>query len=230
MWFIFKRFFFIFFHRAFAWVAPQEGEVILLKRIFGIHKDKGFFVDIGAHHPTRFSNTEYFYNLGWNGINVEPNKNDFKVFLNKRKRDINLNCAVLDGNEVDFYEYSEPALNTLSYETVIKRKLQGIDFINKNKISTISLEEMFKIFLPSKTEIDFLNIDVEGAELKILMSNNWKLFLPKVIICEVLSSNLENILESEINIFLKTKGYYIFSKLHNSVIFINSRFEKKLNL
>jgi hypothetical protein len=62
------------------------------------------------------------------------------------------------------------------------------------------------------------------------MSNNWKLFLPKIIICEVLSSNLENLLESKINVFLKTKGYYIFSKLHNSAIFINSKFERELNL
>ena len=230
MWFAIRRFFFIFIYRACAWVEPQEGEVILLKRIFGLNRGKGFFVDIGAHHPTRFSNTEYFYNLGWNGINVEPNLKNFNVFLNKRKRDINLNCAVLDGTDIDFYEYSEPALNTTSYETAIKRKSQGIDFVGKKKISTISLEEMFRNFLPANIEIDFLNIDVEGSELKILMSNNWKLFLPKIIICEVLSSNLENLLESKINVFLKTKGYYIFSKLHNSAIFINSKFERELNL
>ncbi len=38
----------------------QEGEDILLRRIFG-DQTTGFYVDVGAHHPKRFSNTCYFY-------------------------------------------------------------------------------------------------------------------------------------------------------------------------
>ena len=41
----------------------QEGEDLILKRLFDHLKpnDKGFYIDIGAHHPVRFSNTYLFY-------------------------------------------------------------------------------------------------------------------------------------------------------------------------
>ena len=41
----------------------QEGEDVVLRRIFGENKN-GFYVDVGAHHPIRFSNTYLFYRLG----------------------------------------------------------------------------------------------------------------------------------------------------------------------
>ena len=47
----------------------QEGEDIILRNLFGNRKD-GFYVDVGAHHPMRFSNTYFFYKLGWNGCNA----------------------------------------------------------------------------------------------------------------------------------------------------------------
>ena len=47
----------------------QEGEDLLLERILG-KQGKGFYVDVGAHHPVRFSNTFLFYKRGWRGINI----------------------------------------------------------------------------------------------------------------------------------------------------------------
>lgn len=37
----------------------QEGEDLILRRIFE-NKNTGFYVDVGAHHPKRFSNTIFF--------------------------------------------------------------------------------------------------------------------------------------------------------------------------
>ena len=48
----------------------QEGEDILLARFF-FGKSQGFYVDIGAHHPQRLSNTYHFYLQGWRGINID---------------------------------------------------------------------------------------------------------------------------------------------------------------
>jgi len=45
----------------------QKGEDIILRRILG-EKEVGFYIDIGAHHPKRFSNTYLFYKKGWRGI------------------------------------------------------------------------------------------------------------------------------------------------------------------
>ena len=38
----------------------QEGEDMILRRLFE-KQIQGFYVDVGAHHPKRFSNTYYFY-------------------------------------------------------------------------------------------------------------------------------------------------------------------------
>jgi len=64
-----------FFRRSYA----QEGEDIILGRIFAT-KPTGFFVDVGAHHPMRFSNPYYFYKQGWCGINIEPNPDSLSLF------------------------------------------------------------------------------------------------------------------------------------------------------
>ena len=76
-------------------IYSQEGEDILIERMIG-KKKKGFYIDIGAHHPYRFSNTYYFYKQGWSGINIEPNVEHFRYFLKHRKRDINLNKGLSD--------------------------------------------------------------------------------------------------------------------------------------
>jgi hypothetical protein len=57
----------------------QEGEDMILRRIFE-GQEKGFYVDVGAHHPRRFSNTYYFYKLGWAGVNLEPNPDALIAF------------------------------------------------------------------------------------------------------------------------------------------------------
>lgn len=82
----------------------QDGEDALLSSFYERKKGyKGFFVDVGAHHPYRFSNTAYYYKKGWRGINIEPTPNLFNVFLKHRKRDINLNLGIGSGETLTFY-------------------------------------------------------------------------------------------------------------------------------
>ena len=57
----------------------QEGEDVILRRIFEDQKN-GFYIDIGAHHPKRFSNTYYFYDRGWEGINIDATPGSMKFF------------------------------------------------------------------------------------------------------------------------------------------------------
>src|SRR4051812_17526869 len=73
----------------------QEGEDMVLQSFYeGRKKYKGFYIDVGAHHPYRFSNTLFFYKKGWRGINIEPTPNAVKAFNIFRRRDINLNIGI----------------------------------------------------------------------------------------------------------------------------------------
>ena len=71
----------------------QNCEDVLLNRVFRDKVD-GFYIDIGALHPTSDSVTKAFYNRGWCGINIEPIQEYYRVFCQDRSRDINLNIAV----------------------------------------------------------------------------------------------------------------------------------------
>ena len=71
----------------------QEGEDLLLRRIFE-HQKNGFYVDVGAHHPFRFSNTYLLYKCGWRGINIDAMPGSMRLFRRFRARDINIECGV----------------------------------------------------------------------------------------------------------------------------------------
>lgn len=85
---------------------------MILRRIFE-NVENGFYVDVGAHHPKRFSNTFYFYKKGWSGINIDAMPGSMSLFNKIRPRDINIEAAVSnEKEEVIFYIFNEVALNT----------------------------------------------------------------------------------------------------------------------
>lgn len=70
-----------------------QGEDLILRELFEYAKS-GFYVDVGAHHPFRFSNTYLFYKVGWRGLNIDAMPNSMKLFNRFRPRDINIECGV----------------------------------------------------------------------------------------------------------------------------------------
>ena len=57
----------------------QNFEDVMLARLFQA-QSVGFYVDIGAWHPTELSVTRHFYDLGWSGINIEPIRKQYELF------------------------------------------------------------------------------------------------------------------------------------------------------
>lgn len=203
----------------------QEGEDMILRRIFE-KTPKGFYVDVGAHHPKRFSNTYFFYKRGWAGINIDAMPGSMKLFQQLRNRDINLEIPIASKDQVlTFYSFNEPALNGFSKELSKERDGQNGWFIKDEiLLQTQKLSSVLDNFLPNGTKIDFLSIDVEGFDLDILHSNNWEKYKPKVILIEILGSDLAEIEHNEIAIFLKAKGYSLFAKAVHTIIFTLNEF------
>lgn len=200
----------------------QEGEDMILRRIFE-GKKHGFYVDIGAHHPLRFSNTNIFYQRGWNGINIDPNPEAIQEFKKKRPRDINLQLGVSDQTgSLKYYFFDEPALNTFD-ENIVKTRLATTTYkvIGVNDISVDRLDNILKKNLPKDKKIDFLSIDTEGFDLFVLRSNDWKKFRPEYVLTEALNLTLEQSITSEIFIFMKTINYELFAKTYNTFIFFD---------
>ncbi len=196
----------------------QEGEDLVLRRF--ISKDRGFFVDIGAHHPKRFSNTYFFYKKGWAGVNVDALPGSMVIFKKFRPRDINIEAGISNDNKViNFYTFTESAYNTFSKELADSCILQGGVLKEVIELKTIKLSELLDTILPKETAIDFLNIDVEGLDLAVLESNNWDKYKPKYILVESLGFSIEKLNESSVYNFLKDKHYRLVAKTLNTLFF-----------
>ena len=119
----------------------QEGEDILIYR--DINLNNGFFIDIGAHHPTRFSNTYALYRRGWRGINIDVNPGSMKKFDLLRPEDTNLELAVSNTSQsIDYYRFSDPAYNTVDKKIAENYVNSGIDLVEVLKISPKKLKEI----------------------------------------------------------------------------------------
>lgn len=198
----------------------QEGEDLILKRIFE-DQGKGFYIDVGAHHPKRFSNTYLFYKKGWKGINIDATPGSMGEFRKIRPRDINLEKAISDKKEIlKYYIFNEPALNTFSItEAKKKNGLREFKIVEELEIQTFQLSEILKEFIQLEQKIDFLTIDVEGFDFKVLKSLDWSIHQPSVVLIEALSLDVENLMTDEIYIFLKRKSYKLIAKTFNTLIF-----------
>ena len=198
----------------------QEGEDMVLQRIFA-QKEYGFYIDVGAHHPKRFSNTYLFYKKGWRGINIDALPGSMDLFNKVRPNDINLEVGIgYKEEELNYYMFNESALNSFSKKLSQNRdKAQDSYFIkNVIKVGTKPLSKILDIYL-NNNDIDFLNIDAEGSDLDVLKSNDWSKYRPKFVLVEILNSSIYNLENDPIFQFMKEKNYFIFSKQVNTVFF-----------
>ena len=186
---------------------------MILRRYFGRRKH-GFYVDIGAHHPKRFSNTFHFYKRGWNGINIDA---DMKFFKHRRLRDINVE-AVITPNKVEgmiaVYKYQEPALNTTNYIRVKELENEGIKPIKEQFVSASNIEPILKKY-SAPQHIDFLNIDVEGNDYGILTSFPFNKYRPEIILIESWDGN------KKIEKFMTENWYKLLAKTLNTEIYVS---------
>jgi FkbM family methyltransferase len=200
----------------------QEGEDMVLRRIFE-KQTVGFYVDVGAHHPRRFSNTNFFYRRGWRGINIEPSPDALRAFRSSRPRDINLQLGVSDGAAtLTYYCFDEPALNTFD-PVLLKQRLETTPYklLKTIDVSVQRLDEILKKHLPAGQAVDFLSIDVEGLDLSVLKSNEWQTFRPRCVLVEALKSSLEEAMKGNIFHFMKAQGYDLLGKTFNTLIFVD---------
>jgi FkbM family methyltransferase len=198
----------------------QEGEDMVLARIFE-GKSNGVYVDVGAHHPIRFSNTYMFYLRGWSGINVDAMPGSMEAFRKLRPRDRNVEALISNKpGSVKYYLFNDSAMNTCDAELARQRdglahfRLTGTRTLQPQSLSAI-LDKQFG----AGQEIDFMSIDVEGWDLDVLESNNWQKFRPAIVLIEDCLLSMHDAVESPGARFLKQRGYTLFAKTVNTLFF-----------
>jgi len=183
----------------------QFGEDIIINKYF--KSFIGTYVDIGCYHPIKYSNTALFYKKGWNGTNIDLNQTSINLFNFSRLRDKNILACLSNKEEwVDVYLDNEfSALNSTNKENIKNFKIKNF---KKNRIKT----KIFSKIIRQK--FDFLNIDCEGNDYKILKTINLKKFKPKLICVEVTKESKKLIYN-----YLNSNNYEILTVRSLSHIF-----------
>lgn len=200
----------------------QNSEDLIIEYIQN-EKKTGIYVDIGAHHPYRFSNTYKLYLNGWKGINVDPLPKCKELFDIYRPKDINLNVGISNSSKIlSYYSFDEPAYNTTNKVRADYLQNNNIAKLKEEvEIKLVKLEKIFDKYIKDK-EIDLLTLDVETMELDVLMSNNWERYSPKLIVMESIVSCNEDIMkiyEDKAVKYLLDKDYCVIAKVQNAVFF-----------
>ena len=203
--------------------GSQLGEEKIILDLFD-NNFKGKFVDLGCFHPTRHNNTFELYKKGWRGINVDLNPFTIELFNFFRPKDININTAISNKNEeVELYYINEfNTQNTLDknhLEFLKRHHNVSQKQIIKKKIYTEKLENILKKY--NFKQIDFLNIDIEGHELKILENFDFENTYVKTICVEMIDHNEKSKEKNHKIKQILNKNFYLLKQLDINYIYIN---------
>ena len=162
----------------------MDGEDIAID-LFNKKKNNGFYVDVGAHHPIQRNNTHLLFKKGWEGINIDVNQFSIDLFNFLRPNDLNLQVAVSDkeGDILFFYQKKFSQLNTTD-KKIAEENFQGN--FQQRKVKCQTIKNILDNSKYKNKKIDFLNIDVEGSEMKVLETLNFKIYDPSLICIEIL--------------------------------------------
>ena len=182
-------------------------------------KKNGFYVDVGCYHPIHRNNTYLLHKKDWKGINIDVSQFSIDLFNYLRPNDLNYNCAVSNKNETVkiFYQKELSQLSTIENEQA-KKVFQGN--IKEKEIQAFTLDEILKKDKFKDAKIDFLNIDVEGADFKVLEGLSFDKFKPELICIEIHDKEIK---DSKVCKFLNDKNYKLIWSGVFSHLFKTSR-------
>lgn len=206
----------------------QKWEDVLIDALLG-NKRRGFYIDVGANDPTRFSNTKRFYKKGWEGINIEPNTDLFEKLKGKRPKDINLNVGIgVKNKSLTFYKFMPDTLSTFSKESARRFQRLGYALVSKEKIEIKRLRDVLHNYAKGRI-IDFISVDTEGFDMEVLRSNDWLKFRPKILCVESVKIDVKS--SSKVNkteFYLRRKGYEEYYDNGINTIFIDKNSKIRL--
>jgi len=202
----------------------QHGEDLLIKSIFSRLKiSTPKYVDVGAHHPFNISNTALLYKTGSTGINIEANPNLFYEFQKQRPNDINLNIGVSDvRSKLNFYMIDEfSGRNSFDLESVERFCKQNPSFKIRDikEIDLFSLNEIIDKY-SNGISPDFLSIDVEGFDEKIIKNFDFLKYRPKVICIETVDA--KGVDKKELKNYIKQMNFQLVCNMGGNSIFIDN--------
>jgi FkbM family methyltransferase len=161
----------------------QTGEDRIIAALLSVERP-GFYVDVGAHHPARLSNSLFLYEKGWRGVCIDANARLIERHRRMRPLDTAVNAVVSDSRSPQtFTEFAEAAVSSVSGEHVERHRASG-RIVRQDVVQPRSLDEILEeAQVPAR--FDLLSIDVEGHDLEALRSLDLAKFRPRLVVIEM---------------------------------------------
>jgi hypothetical protein len=181
----------------------------------------GFYVDVGAHHPERYSNSCYFYQKLWRGICIDPIPNGANLFARHRPGDVFLPIGVAEvESTLAYYMFPEAEFNTFSLDIANSYPFR---WERSASVPVRPLRAILDEHLPSGRTIDFLSVDAEGLDLAVTKSNDWTRYRPKVLVTEAFDNgSVDQAGTSSLAQFMRGEGYVLSGRSPSAFYFLDT--------
>ncbi|EGV19380.1 FkbM family methyltransferase [Thiocapsa marina] len=189
------------------------------ERFFQNHRS-GTFIEFGALDGVIDSNTLFFEReLGWNGILIEPNPVAFARLVKNRPNAIKENVALSDCHgRMPFVQIIGGFLGwsgiAADIEPQHRERIQG--HLPQESVHEIEVEVRDLAWLLDRhplDQVDFMSIDTEGTEAKIMRAFPWERVRVSVFCIE---NNFDNY---AIDDLMNDRGYAKVARLGTDDIF-----------
>jgi FkbM family methyltransferase len=189
--------------------AQHAEDTIFSELLKDLDLSNGIYVDVGANHPTLYSNTYLFYRTNNKGVLVEPDTS-LCALLNKfRPRDIVIRSLVgADRKLVLFNNSYNSALSSV-------KSLAAKDIRTKEYIPQITLDDITETVKPKW--IFLLSVDAEKADFSVIKGGEDTLNFTYLVCIENTGSDID-----EIDGFLKSKSFELVKKISVNSIYRNT--------
>ena len=175
----------------------QFGKDLVTEGILETHGriQRGNYVDVGALHPLKYSNTAMLHEkYGWSGLNIDANKAAIDEFKLVRPLDINLVALIgEDQSEREYVDFDHPGVNSASKKMIKMQTRNSSPFQETSRETRFSQSQskLLDRHFESNRNIDFLSFDAEGMDLDLLKSNNWDKYQPFLFAVETHGMDLD---------------------------------------
>jgi FkbM family methyltransferase len=188
----------------------QTGEDRMLLELFGKKGiTKGRYIDVGANHPTKLSNTYRLYREGFTGIVVEPNRSLLRLHRLIRPYDLHLGIGCGDkAAALSFQHATSHVLSGFQSDGLKTESFRGTELIPVLPLDLIMAS------IPDE-EIAVLSIDVEGFDLQVVLGATETLKRTRFVVIEGSESDaemMEVFAKANFTLIEKTKHNLIFER------------------
>lgn len=190
----------------------QYGEDLIIENFCTKYNiQNGVYLDIGAFHPKWLSNTYLLDKRGWKGFVVDIDVCKIEAFQGFRKNSDGIVAAVTPGpsnEKVNIYKFDRmwSELDTLSLADAQRYKDHLKINFKTDTIESININNLLSIVINKYGKINFINIDIEGLDEKIIEKIDFSKFKPELICFE---NNLSFGGSPYLINFLQCQGYQL---------------------